>query len=890
MLSNAPKTVEGVILVVDDAPANLYLLCELLSAEGYEVQEAPNGQLALELVNSAPPDLILLDINMPQIDGYEVCRQLKANASTREIPIIFISVLDEAFDKVKAFEVGGVDYLTKPFQVEEVLARVKHQLTLQKQQKQITEQNLRLQQEIRARRTAEAALRESVKEATRSAAELRALFAAMTDVVLIVDAAGECLKIAPTNPVNLYKPPAQMLGKTLHEIFPPDLADIFLCYIWQALSTQQAVKVEYGLTIEEQKKWFTGSVSPISEDSVIWITRDITERIAVEGKLRESEERFRATFEQAAVGISHVGLDGCFRRVNQKYGDILGYTREEVLSKSWSETTYPEDLEAERHYIHELLSGARNTFSLEKRCLGKNGLIVWVNHTVSLLRTPEGEPKYMLGVIQDISNRKYAEELLNNQRRRLSLLIEKSPIAIIEWSPLWQVLAWNPAAAAMFGYSEQEAINRHLEEFIAPESAIKEDAEANVAQFLPISGGTRAVQENLTKNGQTIICEWHNAPLVNATGEILGVVSMVVDITERQKVQQEQARLLAILEATTDLIGTADINGQMLYANRAGRSLLRLSEEQNLTGVNLTCCYTDWAKEILLSEALPEATCSGVWIGETALLNAESKEVPLSQMVLAHKSPDGEVEYFSTIARDISDRKRAEAVLRAEQEKSERLLRSILPQSIANRLKQDTSFIAEQFDQVTILFADIVGFTPLAARMPPKKLVNLLNEIFSTFDQLANKYGLEKIKTIGDAYIVAGGLPVVREDHATAIAEMALEIQAAITRFSTDLGKPFQIRIGINTGPVVAGVIGVAKLSYDLWGDTVNVASRMESTGMPGGIQVTASTYAHLQEKYCFRERGTIAVKGKGKMLTYWLKGRKVPSPTPSFAKLLPRR
>ncbi len=224
---------------------------------------------------------------------------------------------------------------------------------------------------------------------------------------------------------------------------------------------------------------------------------------------------------------------------------------------------------------------------------------------------------------------------------------------------------------------------------------------------------------------------------------------------------------------------------------------------------------------------------------------------------------------------DITKRKQAEEALRIEQEKSERLLLNILPQPIAERLKQNTSAIAEQFNDATILFADIVGFTPLSARMSPIELVNLLNQIFSQFDQLAEKHELEKIKTIGDAYMVVGGLPIPRSDHAQAVAAMALDIQQAIASFQVDSNEPFQIRIGINTGPVVAGVIGIKKFIYDLWGDTVNVASRMESQGLPGCIQVSAQTYQHLKHQFVFEERGAIAVKGKGNMITYWLKGFK---------------
>jgi adenylate cyclase len=213
--------------------------------------------------------------------------------------------------------------------------------------------------------------------------------------------------------------------------------------------------------------------------------------------------------------------------------------------------------------------------------------------------------------------------------------------------------------------------------------------------------------------------------------------------------------------------------------------------------------------------------------------------------------------------------------LRYQQEQTERLLLNILPEPIADRLKQQASTIAEDFSEVSVMFADIVGFTQIASRLTPIDLIDLLNQIFSTFDRLSEKHGLEKIKTVGDAYMVVGGLPVRRDDHAEAIAEMALDMQDAIAQFRQETEKEFNIRIGINTGPVVAGVIGIKKFSYDLWGDTVNIASRMESHGIPGKIQVTAATYERLQEQYLFEKRGVIPVKGKGEMTTYFLKGRK---------------
>jgi len=221
------------------------------------------------------------------------------------------------------------------------------------------------------------------------------------------------------------------------------------------------------------------------------------------------------------------------------------------------------------------------------------------------------------------------------------------------------------------------------------------------------------------------------------------------------------------------------------------------------------------------------------------------------------------------------ERQQALDALGLEHERSENLLLSILPKPIADRLKHDRSTIAERFPEATVLFADIVDFTPASASLTPEATVAWLNALFSLIDSLSDRFGLEKIKTIGDAYMAVAGLPTPRADHAEAAADMALEIQRQLATRTTPNGRPLQMRIGIHTGPVVAGVIGTRKFIYDLWGDTVNTASRMESQGVPGAIQVTDAAYQRLRDRYELECRGTIQVKGKGEMLTYVLKGRR---------------
>jgi adenylate cyclase len=204
------------------------------------------------------------------------------------------------------------------------------------------------------------------------------------------------------------------------------------------------------------------------------------------------------------------------------------------------------------------------------------------------------------------------------------------------------------------------------------------------------------------------------------------------------------------------------------------------------------------------------------------------------------------------------------------QQKSETLLLNILPREIAAILKDESRTIAEHYDQASVLFADMVGFTPLSAELPPVEIVELLNEAFSFFDSLLDKYGTEKIRTIGDSYMVAAGVPKGRPDHAAALVYMALEMRDFITEHTFHNGRRVSFRIGINTGSMIAGVIGRRKFVYDVWGDAVNIASRMESHGMGGGIQITCNTYELIKDDFVCEPRGTVHIKGKGEM-EVWL-------------------
>jgi PAS domain S-box-containing protein len=675
MMNDLPLPAEPKdILIVDDMPDNLRLLSTMLTCYGYHVRKAINGQLALQGAEISPPDLILLDINMPKMNGYQVCEKLKLSEKTKDIPVIFISALDDVMEKVKAFEVGGVDYITKPFQIEEVLARVQNQLSLrllqsqlQLQARELHDRNSRLQQEIAERQRAEESIR-FVLETTR--------------------AIGEAVDFHSALEVILHQ-----VGKTIRwdvgEAWIPDAE---------------------GTVLQSAPGWYASNARM---------------------------ESFRSQSEQLTFA-KNIGLPG--RVWASKQPEWV-----EDISQG-----YPHFLQSEI----ALEVGFKAGFGVPI-LVGDEVLAVLVFFKISSCRKDARFIDIFNAVATQLGSliqRKQAEELLRIAQEKYHSIVENAMEGIFQSTPSGGYISANPALAKLYGYDSPEELMSDI---------------TNISQQLYVDA-------------------------------------------------ERRLEFVAAMEA-----------------------------DNAVSGFESRVCRKDGRR---------------IWVSEN---------------VRAVRDAKGELLYYEGTVSDITERKLAQEALKVQQEQSEKLLLNILPKPIAERLKAQQSTIADSFGEVSVLFADIVGFTELSARMSPTELVKRLNVIFSHFDQLAEKYGVEKIKTIGDAYMVVGGLPMPRDDHAEAIAQMALGMQAKIAKLSADTGEKLAIRVGINSGPVVAGVIGVSKFTYDLWGDTVNVAARMEATGFAGRIQVTDVTYELLKDKYLFERRGVIQVKGKGNMMTYWLLEKK---------------
>jgi adenylate cyclase len=365
----------------------------------------------------------------------------------------------------------------------------------------------------------------------------------------------------------------------------------------------------------------------------------------------------------------------------------------------------------------------------------------------------------------------------------------------------------------------------------------------------------------------------HWVGLINTVATQLGSLIQRKQTEEALRIAEEKYH--SIVDNAVEGIFQATPSGQYLSANPALARIYGYDSPEDLM-TNIQDIYhqlyvnpnshQDFVAAIAANDRVKDF--------ESLVYRKDGTVIWISENARAVRDERGTLLFYEGIVSDITERKLIEEALKFEQDQTKKLLLNLFPAAIAKRLQEGEIQIAEKFDEVSVLFADLVGFTEFSSQKKPEELVSILNVIFSKFDELAQQYGLEKIKTIGDAYMVVGGLPTFRPDHAEAIAQMALAMQDAIANINTQINQAFQLRIGINTGPVVAGVIGLNKFIYDLWGDTVNTASRMEANGIPGEIQVTATTYERLKEQFFFAERGRIPIKGKGQMITYFLRGR----------------
>jgi PAS domain S-box-containing protein len=774
-------------------------------------------------------------------------------------------------------------------------------------------------------------LEQQVQERTASLAaaeaELRGLFEAMTELIFIKDRQGRYLKVISSSPELLQLPMELLRGRREHEILPPEQADCFVGYIRTALEMRKTVKVEYPLTLHGKTVWFAANITPISADWVVWVARDISDRKAIEEALRDKEAYLRLILDNIPQQVFWKDTNLVFQGCNKNWATAAGLARpEDAIGKTDYDLVKNRQI-AEQFRVDDeqiIASGeAKLHVMAAKQHPALDSQKIWLDINKIPIRDAQGEVVGVLGVLEDISDRVAAQQeiqllLTLNQaissapdfnaalEVALRLVCETTGWAYgeawipsqdelaLECSPCWYAKAeyWQSLQAlrayseaivflpgeGLAGYVWESQQSQWLEDLTDPpvddvfmrlELAVTCGLTAGFAvpiqaQFAPHQSSTIGHRSSML----AVLLFLMPAPRAEDARfrELVSAVAAQVGTVLQQK--RAFAEMKALFAAMTDVLTVRDVSGRCLNVVPTNAPVWLLSLDLAI-GRSLHDSLPKATADLIL-ESIQKTVSQQQTVAIEYCVTVAGREVWVAETI----SPLSD-ETAILVARDISDRKLAEAALRLEQEKSEKLLLNILPEAIATQLKHSSGTIAEQFEEVTILFADIVGFTPLSARLQPIELVNLLNHIFSQFDRLAERYDLEKIKTIGDAYMVVGGLPVPRANHAEAIAEMALEMQIAIAQFRYEVNEAIEIRIGINTGSVVAGTIGIKKFIYDLWGDAVNVASRMESQGQPGKIQVTQDTYERLRDRFEFEQRGAIAVKGKGEMITYWLTSKK---------------
>lgn len=343
-----------------------------------------------------------------------------------------------------------------------------------------------------------------------------------------------------------------------------------------------------------------------------------------------------------------------------------------------------------------------------------------------------------------------------------------------------------------------------------------------------------------------------------------------------QRLEASEERFRSVAQSAGDGIVTADAQGTIVLWNHAAEEIFGYRAEE-VVGRSICCIVPEPFHERhrqaffrAMSSDAPDFVRRRI---EVVACRKDHSEVPVELSLARWRS--GASCYCTAVIRNVTERKEADRAIAAERARVDQILNELLP-PVVDRLKTEKRFVADAFEEISVLFADLVGFTKWTASMRPEHVVELLNRIFTEFDRLAGRHGVQKISTQGDGYLAVAGVPAHRPDHAEAAADLALEMCQAIRQFTTPRGEPISMRIGIHTGPAMAAIIGQHAYHYDVWGSTVNLASRMESSGKAGCIQVSRQTYERLRKQFRFEKRGSIWVKGIGLQKTYWLKERRL--------------
>lgn len=542
---------------------------------------------------------------------------------------------------------------------------------------ELSQANECLQRELWERKFLEEKLRTSE-------AQMRGVFEAMTDIVLVLkthtSASGiseiEHINVAPTNPTSLDNITTDIIGKTVEQFFQGNRTETFLSQIRQALDAQQTINFDYSLSIGNSEVWFSACISPLSEDSFIWVARHITARKQMEEALKQSELWYRTLFESLPLLIWVADADGHRYDFNQQCQNYLGMTEEEIQRFCWEKAIHPDDVElALTPWLESLQTGT--PYEAKYRLRRLDGVYRWHVERALPMYDQREQILAWIGFCTDIDDLTQAKEAMQREKEFSERLINSSVDGIFAFDRDCCYTVWNRGMERISGIGEAQIIgksawqvfpflqeigeNQFMRTVLAGESVIAKDRPYHVPQ-----------------TGRSGFFEAYYSPLTNESGKIIGGLGIIRDITDRKIAEAERAKLIDILEATPDFISSSSVNGRVLYFNKAARNILGLGQEaQEIGNFGISRNHPDWAYEMIRNEGIPAALRDGSWVGETALISHDGREIPLSQLIIAHKGADGSVKQISTIARDITQQKQVQATLREAERRWRCLLENV---------------------------------------------------------------------------------------------------------------------------------------------------------------------------------------------------------------------
>ena len=542
---------------------------------------------------------------------------------------------------------------------------------------ELSQANECLQRELWERQFLEEKLRTSE-------AQMRGVFEAMTDIVIVLkthtSASGiseiEDINVAPTNPTGLDNVTTDIIGKTVEQFFQGNRTETFLSQIRQALDAGQTINFDYSLSIGNTQVWFAANISPLSEDSVIWVARNITARQQVEEALKQSELWYRTLFNALPLLIWVTDPDGHRYDFNQQCQNYLGMTEEEIQSFAWEKAIHPDDVElALKLWSKSLQTGT--PYEAKYRLRRTDGVYRWYI-VRSLPMYDEREQRLgWLGSATDIDDLNRAKEAIQREKEFSECLIDSSVDGIFAFDRNYCYTVWNPEMERMSGFGEAQTIGKCVWEVLPFLREIGEDKLMRAT----LAGETVIAKDRpyqVPQTGRNGFFEGRYSPLKNESGEIIGGLAIIRDITERKIAEEERAKLIDILEATPDFILSSSLDGRVLYCNSAARNVLGWGQEaQEIGNFDISRNHPDWAYEVIRNEGIPAALRDGSWVGETALMSQDGREIPLSQLIFAHKGADGSVKLLSTIARDITQQKQVQASLLEAERRWRNLLENV---------------------------------------------------------------------------------------------------------------------------------------------------------------------------------------------------------------------